>query len=1852
MTWNSRANGGRITQFGAPTACGGGQPVGLPVPATEIVTNGLSTYFLKAHDPADQLAWRKYDPGATVLRVTHNLTPNAPDHLTTDRTLPPPCRWCGATPYIGDDNIRLIARLSDPDGELVHPMWRTNIGGVESAWNGSYQPSGASHDANISLKDADGKAVTWWVHASDGTVGSAHTVGTTFRVDRKGITQAPSVSSAEYPQDNRWHGGVGVQGTFRFDRGAPCQTPDTAGVCDIDHYLYHWRDGPSTKVDAQALGGPASVALHPPADGPNDLYVQSVDRAGHRSPMSVYHFYVRAGNGPLAQWSLDGNAHDSAFLGDRHGSLHGGATYTAQGALGSAVQLDGIDDHVSAPNAIRNDVGFTVSAWVNLTSAAGVGTVLSQDGTMFPGYALWYRVGSDGTNPRWSFGVPNSTSADKGAPIVSSPAGMPQLNTWTHLAGVYDPVAKQIRLYVSGKEVGVLPHTVKPDVAAGPVRIGRTMWAGNAAVDHWAGAIDEVLVHDRVLSDTEISSMVSTSNVQAAHWKFDEEAGTTARNSVEGGPDGVLENGAAFTTEGAVAGGVRLDGENDVVSTPGLVVRTDQSFSVAAQVKLDRFDTGSYTVISQAGERICGFCLQYQNGRWLFVFPGSDVDSPTDYYYVATPATAKPDGWTHLVGTYDAATKKIRLYVDGAPAGEATRTTVWEAERALDIGRALVEGEHTQHLPGTVDEVRVYNRAISQDEVSGIVSRDNVTAGTWKLDSTAQDANGRLADGTLKGGPDWTAGQTGIPDPNDFALRLNGTGAHVDLPNVIDTDRSFSVAAWARLDRLGGDATVMSQDGGTVSGFMLKALPDGRWSFFTPTSDAAVTGDSVAGGSAQAGTWTHLVGVYSRDRQRIELYINGVLAASAPHTAGFDADGGFQIGRSKRNGVATDYFSGAIDDVTVYSRALVTGEIQTMSGRDLSLGHNWTIDEGRGTTTGDAVGARTATLANGTTFGPGRVGNAARFDGVDDVVSTTGVDVRTDASFTVSAWAYLEGNDCDLTTTTRCVVSAVSLEGGGAAPAGKFRLGHVVDRGQNSAGKWVFEMPELDGTVSDAAVDVRPGQLNTWVHLVGVYDASARVIWLYVNGSEKDEGTLLSAWQATGPLRIGHGRTGDAPGWRGAVDDVRMYSGALTDDRITALYKAYPAPAGANTLPVANAGWWKFDENTGTTATDSSGRGQTATMRGGAGWNAGRSGHTGWFDGTTGHAETAGKVVDTDGSFSVAAWAYLTDGGHHAAVVGQDGSRSNAFLLQYDLGSKKWAAIAVQQPNADNSSKVYALSAEPAALHAWTHLALVYHAGHGQLRLYVNGALSSVQVGVTMEASAGPLVAGRCKWNGTHGCYFPGGIDDVRAYNGKPLTDGEVRRIHDDVPPASFGFWRFDDGTARDHSWRQNPTTLSGGTSFTQGLLGGALQLDGVSGAATAKNVGVPMRDSFTVAAWARLSRGDKAATVIGQDGDRRSAFALQYRPEVNRWMFGAATHDADSVPLVYASSLQPPKLGTWTHLTGVYDYPARQLRLYVNGEHVGTRDNVLLWATAGGFTIGRGKDKGAPAEFFPGAIDDVTTDLGVVPDTEIRARAGRPAPSGGQLGRFINESGEHYSAYATTGALDQFGPVPAGYRFEGPLGMMLTAEQPGTRRLYACLAGTDEFTSSDPACEGQSKIADLGWVYVSPPEGRATVPLHRCLVQGEHFDSNNADCGGYTVDVTLGHLLAYAPLTRYFHPRVAEHTATASATPPGYRRELALGLVAMTAEPGTRQLVSCVDGVDQFLSLDPACEGKTVQGKAGWLWSQPPPGQASRPLFQCVVTAGPMAGQQFTSIAPDCEEQTVRGPLGHVLVTSPGPTA
>lgn len=209
-------------------------------------------------------------------------------------------------------------------------------------------------------------------------------------------------------------------------------------------------------------------------------------------------------------------------------------------------------------------------------------------------------------------------------------------------------------------------------------------------------------------------------------------------------------------------------------------------------------------------------------------------------------------------------------------------------------------------------------------------------AGYWPLDNgsgtTATDTSSGGHNGVLNGSPTWTTGKSGT------ALSFNGSNTTVDINhNVVNTNTSFSVAAWVQLASLSNWATVVSQDGTNVSGFYLQyvspsAGTDGSKFAFSLINSDSTSGTTIRATSpftALANTWYHLVGVYDAANLQSHLYVNGALVSTQTVPAAWNATGETVIGRAKFGG-NVDYWSGLVDDVQLSSQALAAADVLTL----------------------------------------------------------------------------------------------------------------------------------------------------------------------------------------------------------------------------------------------------------------------------------------------------------------------------------------------------------------------------------------------------------------------------------------------------------------------------------------------------------------------------------------------------------------------------------------------------------------------------------------------------------------------------------------------------------------------------------------------------------------------------------------------------------------------------------------------------------------------------------------------------------------------------------------------------------
>lgn len=364
------------------------------------------------------------------------------------------------------------------------------------------------------------------------------------------------------------------------------------------------------------------------------------------------------------------------------------------------------------------------------------------------------------------------------------------------------------------------------------------------------------------------------------------------------------------------------------------------------------------------------------------------------------------------------------------------------------------------------------------------------------------------------------------------------------------------------------------------------------------------------------------------------------------------------------------------------------------------------------------------------------------------------------------------------------------------------------------------------------------------------------------------------------------------------------------------------------------------------------------------------------FDGATGAVTTPGPAVDTTKSYTISLWAKASSlGSAKQTLAVQQGRQQPGFALEYQ--GSKWAFA---RPTTDtaNATAVSAQSTAAATAGVWTHLVGVYDQPTGTMTLYVNGKAQPTAQNTTPFRTTGPLVIGRGFANGAASAFFNGRVSDVRAYS-RTLTPNEItaltNRRDGEAGPGQRGLagsWTLGDG-AKSYgadSSGNNYSATSGTTIAWTADRGGSAQFDGATSALQGTYLNAST--NYTVAAWVKLNSNGTTQTAVGFDGTNVSGFSLRYDATANRWAMAAPASDTTGAATTSATSTSAPSVGVWTHLAGVYDAGAHQLRLYVNGQPAGTAAYTAPALTWGALSIGRGKAAGAAAQFFNGRISGV----------------------------------------------------------------------------------------------------------------------------------------------------------------------------------------------------------------------------------------------------------------------------------------
>jgi prepilin-type N-terminal cleavage/methylation domain-containing protein len=199
-------------------------------------------------------------------------------------------------------------------------------------------------------------------------------------------------------------------------------------------------------------------------------------------------------------------------------------------------------------------------------------------------------------------------------------------------------------------------------------------------------------------------ALVAQAEGLVGYWTFDEGAGTVAKDSSGNGNDGTWQAGSSYTSGkvGPYAG--NFTGSNYVTAPRVLPTSSSTPFTFSAWT----FLTGSSVY-----ETIIGTAGSLAQISFMSAAPCIAEDGGGGFFYCSTAISKSV--WHHIVGVYDGA--NASLYVDGI------LMLVPQAHVFIANHGAALIGTYSggsELMTGLIDDVRVYNRALSAAEIQAM----------------------------------------------------------------------------------------------------------------------------------------------------------------------------------------------------------------------------------------------------------------------------------------------------------------------------------------------------------------------------------------------------------------------------------------------------------------------------------------------------------------------------------------------------------------------------------------------------------------------------------------------------------------------------------------------------------------------------------------------------------------------------------------------------------------------------------------------------------------------------------------------------------------------------------------------------------------------------------------------------------------------------------------------------------------------------------------------------------------------------------------------------------------------------
>lgn len=431
----------------------------------------------------------------------------------------------------------------------------------------------------------------------------------------------------------------------------------------------------------------------------------------------------------IACYNFSGNANDGTGNGYNGTVINATLTTDRFGNPNSAYSFNGTaSNYITLPTTNLDMDQYSYSAWVSLSSLPTTNNrywVLSIGSAAGDQYVN-YNTNSFGHG--WGSGGYNSTTPH-GFIYNNITAS---LNQWYHL--VVTRSATESKFYVNGVLINsvTVPSNNTPYYGSGTLTAKIGIRFDNT--NPFNGKIDDISIYKKALTSAEVNQIYSSSNLHVGLVACYDFSGN-ANDGTGNGYDGTVTNATPTTDRfGNANSAYSFNGTtSNYITIPTSSLNMNQ-YSYSAWVYLNSLPTTNnrYWVLS-IGSASGDQYLNYNTNSFGQGWGSGGYNSTTPHGFIYDNTTAALNQWYHLVVTRS--TTKSKFYVNGVLVDSVSvpiNNTPYYGSGTLKA-KIGIRFDNTNPFDGKIDDIRIYNHPLADEDVSTLYSTSTGCSGQSEL---------------------------------------------------------------------------------------------------------------------------------------------------------------------------------------------------------------------------------------------------------------------------------------------------------------------------------------------------------------------------------------------------------------------------------------------------------------------------------------------------------------------------------------------------------------------------------------------------------------------------------------------------------------------------------------------------------------------------------------------------------------------------------------------------------------------------------------------------------------------------------------------------------------------------------------------------------------------------------------------------------------------------------------------------------------------------------------------------------------------------------------------------------------